>query len=230
MATHIHFHPPPPPQQQQQESSSDANCRAKIQELLSVNGNVTLDESSPFPTITISIPTLKYGYRNEPAPWTELVRIIQEDDLARLSRSESQQREYEIFRYYLKLYYKSIVDFVLCTKFGIPMQWNEETKLWQASSADDVNSETTTTTTTTTPTTDTGRMVLVPNDFPYSMQPGIIHYILWKRTKITPSDIEEATDELKKQLSAEDIVFWVNPPNLKSLPEIDHVHFLCLLN
>jgi hypothetical protein len=171
----------------------------------------------------VVLPTLKYGFRDDPAPWTELVRIIKDDDIAHLARSESQQREYEIFRYYLKRHYQSIVDFVLCTKFGVPKRWNAQTELWQRAShhddEDDCNKNG----------ENSEKMVLVPNDFPYSMQPGIIHYILWKRTKIAPTDIEVATDELKKQLSAEDIVYWVNPPNLKSLPEIDHVHFLCLL-
>ena len=65
------------------------------------------------------MPVLKFGYRTERAGWPELVQIIgnKETELERISRSEEDQREYEIFRHHLKRQYKSGTDYILITKF-----------------------------------------------------------------------------------------------------------------
>lgn len=40
-------------------------------------------------------------------------------------------------------------------------------------------------------------------------------------------DIVDAELELKSKLGGScDFIHWVNPPHLKSLPEIDHIHIL----
>lgn len=171
---------------------------------------------------SISLPKLKYGYRTTKMNWPELFDIIEkEKDLAKLSRHETQQREYEIFRYYLKRQYQSVVDFILCSKFGHDRIRNDEDDdesvgLWKAhpplSKVSNV------------------KKVLVPNDFPYYTDDDIVHYVLWKtKLDITKEDIEDAQKELRTRLQLKEILHWVNPPHLKSLPEIDHVHFLCLL-
>lgn len=66
----------------------------------------------------IRLPILKYGYRTEPLEWGELVDIIQvQQDLAKLSRSVEQQRDYEIYRRDLLQQWLSVMDHVLVTKF-----------------------------------------------------------------------------------------------------------------
>mmetsp|Transcript_35180 Transcript_35180/g.84885 ORF Transcript_35180/g.84885 Transcript_35180/m.84885 type:complete len:230 (-) Transcript_35180:12-701(-) len=91
------------------------------------------------------------------------------------------------------------------------------------------------------------------NDFPYYLAPGIQHFVLWKLGGwITPEEIAKAkSDILKGSRSPETtnntqrshciggkdnldqilndrgvFLYWINPPHLKSLPGIDHVHIL----
>lgn len=165
--------------------------------------------------VSVSLPKLKYGYRTTPLTWSELHDIIEkEKDFEKLSRNEAQQREYEIFRSQWKYRYKSIIDYILCTKFNFGKQL--EDSLWQACPQLNDTSEV--------------RKVLVPNDFPYYTASNIVHYILWKtKMDINHQEIVDAREELFDLLEAIDILHWVNPPNVQSLPEIDHVHFLCLL-
>jgi hypothetical protein len=164
--------------------------------------------------VPITLPVLKYGYRRERFQWDELRDIIEVvKDLAKLSRSETQQREYEIFRYHLRRQYKSVIDYILISKLGFEkVQTNG---LWQALPQLKDFGEV--------------RKILVLNDFPYYMAYGITHYVLWKTNEnVTEEDIEEAQEDLKTMMDVEDMLYWANPPHLKSLPEIDHVHFLCL--
>ena len=148
--------------------------------------------------------------------WKELVEIIKEEkDLAKLSRNEEQQRDYEIFRYHLKQQFKSVGDYILCSKFGHDK--TREHGLWLANpQLSNVS---------------TSRKILAPNDFPYFTDKGITHYILWKtKSDINQQDIADAEVELRSRMEVADILHWVNPPHLKSIPEIDHVHYLCLLD
>ncbi|KAL3794343.1 hypothetical protein ACHAW5_009903 [Stephanodiscus triporus] len=82
------------------------------------------------------------------------------------------------------------------------------------------------------------------NDFPYYYSPGVQHWILWKLGGVVTSDeLANAKEEILRKSTSqgptkvndalEDItndhevfLHWVNPPHLKSLPGIDHVHIL----
>ena len=140
--------------------------------------------------IPVELPTLKYGYRTERFQWAELCLVIDvEKDLEKLARSESQQREYEIFRYHLKQQYTSVFDYILVSKLGFEKV--KDNGLWRAEPPlKDLNEV---------------RKALVPNDFPYFMADGIVHYVLWKtKEDVTKNDIEEAREELvlaRQQLS-----------------------------
>lgn len=167
----------------------------------------------------IRLPYFKYGYRTEPFQWNELVDIVQvQQDLSKLSRSVDQQRDYEIYKRELKKTWSSVVDHVLCTKFPnvFERKMDPESKLYsahpplaEAAAAVDIPPK-----------------VLVPNNFPYYTADGIEHWVLWKLGEVcSDEDIEEAKGTLSERFG-DDMIHWVNPPHLKSLPEIDHVHIL----
>jgi hypothetical protein len=166
--------------------------------------------------VPVSLPVLKYGYRNERMSWSELRDIIiVEKDLGKLSRNEADQREYEFFRYHLRNQYKSIVDYILISKFRFD-KVRSNNGLWKAHPQLEDFHET--------------RKILIPNDFPYFTENRVVHYVLWKtKQEITKQDVVEARENLHSILDVEDSLHWVNPPHLKSLPEIDHVHFFCHL-
>jgi hypothetical protein len=60
------------------------------------------------------------------------------------------------------------------------------------------------------------------------MAHGIEHWCLWKLCEdITDDEVEEAKQDLRRMLGDElDFLTWRNPPHLKSLPDIDHIHLL----
>ena len=169
----------------------------------------------------IVLPEREYGYRTEPLTWRELQSIIvEEKNLAKLSRSVKQQIEYEIYMRDLKTKWKSIYDHILVTKFGFEKLKSTDKSsglsLWEASPPLSQIKD--------------PRKVLVLNDFPYFTAAAIHHYVLWKiGGDVTDADIDEARQELREKLGdVVDLLHWKNPPHLKSLPDLDHVHLLCL--
>ncbi|KAL9188585.1 hypothetical protein ACHAXT_006963 [Thalassiosira profunda] len=95
------------------------------------------------------------------------------------------------------------------------------------------------------------RLKLCTNDFPYYFVSGVDHYVLWKLGGVvTPEELANAKMDILKvkgyglqgrahesdakcteevpEYANDTAIFlhWVNPPHLKSLPGIDHVHIL----
>ena len=207
-----------------------------------------------------ALPILKYGYRTRKASWNELVQIINiEKDIDKLSRSQLDQYNYEVFRYYMKKQYVSTVDYILISKFNfssIPVRINktnddgegvgqEEEEENTTDNHDDDNSSSSSNENNfklrAGSTAADSSIILIPNDFPYYVEDNVVHYVLWKYnnstsnsnnnipTSITEKEIEDAKRilEINPTINATEILHWINPPHLKSIPEIDHVHFLC---
>lgn len=171
-----------------------------------------------------------YGYREDdnPLTWTDLVQIIEvEQNLAKLSRSVKQQRIYDYYRSELKKEWKSVVDHVLVSKFGlekrqVPTDQNGQSRpVWEVFPplSEIVQDD------------DNIKKVLCLNDFPYHTEQDVKHWCLWKLGPhpVTDDDINEAKSTLADRHAPHTVAFvsWRNPPHLKSLPEIDHVHILC---
>jgi hypothetical protein len=204
-----------------------------------------------------ALPILKYGYRTRKASWNELVQIINiEKDIDKLSRSQLDQYNYEVFRYYMKKQYVSTVDYLLISKFNfssIPVRINktnddgegvgqkkeEENTTDNHDDDDNISSNENNFKLRAGSTAADSSIILIPNDFPYYVEDNVVHYVLWKYnnstlnnnipTSITEKEIDDAKRilELNPTINATEILHWINPPHLKSIPEIDHVHFLC---
>ena len=72
---------------------------------------------------------------------------------------------------------------------------------------------------------------LAKNDFPYYMEDGIEHWCLWKLGggDVNDVDIKWAKEELgQRNDDILEMLHWINPEHLKSLPDIDHAHIVCL--
>jgi Protein of unknown function (DUF3605) len=99
------------------------------------------------------------------------------------------------------------------------------------------------------------RISLVRNLFPYHMEKEIEHYVLWKLggppgAGISRDEVDVSIAGLLKQTpaasrddtggackvcgassgSVRDVLYWVNPPSLQSLPNIRHAHVLCRMD
>ena len=172
----------------------------------------------------VMIPPREYGYALEPLTWQELVGIISKEfNLAKLSRSVEQQRIYMVYRDELLKEWNSVYDHILFSKFDFEKRLIENTPqdgrnstLWGAypplSEVKEI------------------KIALRPNDFPYYFAEGIEHWCLWKLSDdVNGDEIEQAKRDLEDMHGdVIDFLSWRNPPHLKSLPDIDHIHILCL--
>lgn len=162
---------------------------------------------------SVPLPPRQHGYRTVAFSWDELRRIVVETgDLAWLSRSITQEETYQRYMIDLRREYRSVHDFVMHSKFGFAKRFNETTQRWE----------------TTTESPKEVLSVLLPNDFPYYTEDGIEHWVLWKLNgKLVDEDVEKARADLEEKLGdVIDFIHWENPPNLKSLPDIAHIHIL----
>ena len=149
-------------------------------------------------------------YRREALSWRDLELVIRLGRLELLGRSHAQQQEYRDFNAGLLQSWASAADYLLCSKFGLP-----ETVLTTGLRAA-VRPE------------DFRRVVLLRNDFPYHFEESIEHFVLWKcgPESLTAAEIEEARGRLVGELGFAETLFYVNPPHLKSILEIDHAHII----
>eukprot|EP00816_Leptocylindrus_hargravesii_P008687 CAMPEP_0196822430 /NCGR_PEP_ID=MMETSP1362-20130617/83466_1 /TAXON_ID=163516 /ORGANISM="Leptocylindrus danicus, Strain CCMP1856" /LENGTH=245 /DNA_ID=CAMNT_0042201987 /DNA_START=424 /DNA_END=1161 /DNA_ORIENTATION=- len=155
------------------------------------------------------------GSAKVPFTWNQLRSIVENDQLDKMSRSASEQKRYEEYTAVIKTQWVSVVDNILYSKFGFEREQTmvDHQSLFRAvPSLSEVTSVYTS---------------LVPNDFPYYVEEGIEHWCLWKLCEdVSPSDIIAAKKELYETRNAEEFIHWVNPPHLKSIPQIDHAHIL----
>lgn len=164
----------------------------------------------------IELPVLEYGYRTQCMEWAELKDIILvQQDLAKLTRSVEQQTEYERFKRSLKQSWRSVLDHILSTKFGLERRVDAVSGLAYAyPPLSQVQEQ---------------KFILVRNDFPYYTALNVDHYVLWKlHGECTMAEIQQAKHDIQSESNVVDCLHWINPPHLKSLPDIDHVHILCL--
>jgi hypothetical protein len=171
----------------------------------------------------IVLPEREYGYAKEPFTWANLRDIIEELNLAKLSRSVEQQREYMIYTRGILREWVSVYDHILHTKFQL-----EKRLVKNSNATNDGRNETLWEAYPPLSEISHVRKKLCPNDFPYYMADGIEHWCLWKLCEdITNDDVEEAKEDLRRRHGGElDFLTWRNPPHLKSLPDIDHIHLL----
>jgi hypothetical protein len=177
------------------------------------------------------------------------------DELSKLARSHKQSKTYRAFRERINDEWESIYDYLLCDKFGFEWAWADapvETVIGGDAANRGVRRRKRSKPTFREYVGDQrlqeqeGKcgpqyLKLCINDFPYYYSPGIQHWILWKLGGVVTSDeLADAKKEILRGISKNDprnnfseiitdhevFLHWVNPPHLKSLPGIDHVHIL----
>ncbi|KAJ1929994.1 hypothetical protein IWQ60_000723 [Tieghemiomyces parasiticus] len=63
---------------------------------------------------------------------------------------------------------------------------------------------------------------LLPNDFPYAIEPTVSHYVLWYKNPLQRSP--EVDQYLERAFPDHDLLFFINPPHLQSVRTISHGH------
>ncbi|KAI8073472.1 uncharacterized protein B0P05DRAFT_580243 [Gilbertella persicaria] len=66
-------------------------------------------------------------------------------------------------------------------------------------------------------------ILILPNDFPYSVDPGIEHILIWSKEPLEADFVESL---LEKHYGSHvwEWVYFVNPPALQSVRKLPHVH------
>ena len=142
--------------------------------------------------------------------------IIITGQLHLLGRSESQQRVYDQFYDKILGEWDSVGDYILVEKLGIPLEIeSSETKSRKKKAARPF------------PTNMKNVVKCIPNDFPYYFDDDVKHFILWKvDSEVNENDISNSIADLKKEFYSIDSAFYINPPHLKSIPEVSHAHIV----
>ncbi|KAI8090884.1 uncharacterized protein B0P05DRAFT_527818 [Gilbertella persicaria] len=66
-------------------------------------------------------------------------------------------------------------------------------------------------------------VIILPNDFPYAVEEGISHILLWSQVPLKQPYVEEI---LEKNYGSKyyEWVYFVNPPDIQSVRKLPHVH------
>lgn len=74
---------------------------------------------------------------------------------------------------------------------------------------------------------ESGRVVVFrKNDFPYNLDNGVEHFLLWSNQDLSPDEIDVYIQE--NTHGALDTLYFINPAELKSIPELWHAHVMVL--
>jgi hypothetical protein len=156
---------------------------------------------------------------NHQFSWSELSKMVADKDLGPMGRSEAVQEAYQ----------KAIKR--RTKKYGSPDEYIRQRVLhWPPAEKDgdasDGNESSTSTCSISPPSSPTGpvdplEIALKQNEFPYSVTPGIEHWLIWSRYALT--DEEWIQKYLEERLPGRDYLFFINPPELRSVPSIHHV-------
>jgi hypothetical protein len=141
-------------------------------------------------------------------------RAIDIGRLDLLGRSPSQHRTYLDFLTVIKGNFATVADFVLANRIGMPTEFNGSHKKYVPRP---FNS------------TYIGKSYLLLNDFPYNVTDDVFHFCLWKIDDVvTDDDIQIGIEKLKSLPRGDTFKFlsYINPPHLKSIPDIDHAHII----
>ena len=157
--------------------------------------------------------------------WEDTKDIIDSQKLEELGRSAAQHAHYRASLDSIMEHYASIGDYIKISKLDVESCDDGSGKL--ASTGKRLENAR------------TSSLVLLKNDFPYHFESNIQHYVLWKYAAtsdygigisdcLSTAEIEWGAQQLSESLFPlhVEIQHWINPEALKSIPDVDHCHFV----
>ena len=158
--------------------------------------------------------------------WDQLQDIVHNGDPTMHSRSMQVQEQYVLHSREIKQSWRSMNDYILHSKFEmekVEINVNGERKFVSSPSLEECKAE------------QRVEKRLLLNEYPYFVCEGIEHWCLWKLGgQVSQQEVDAAIGELEQRMERDghgalkDVLTWVNPPHLQSIPDIDHAHLLCL--
>ena len=173
--------------------------------------------------------------------WSDLQKIIAENNLSVLKRKPSDLKRYMAWSHATKSKYGSIPEYIMQQRLHWTPLPESTTKTGPKFSVKN-----------TTPFADDADYTILPNDWPYGLEPGIHHLVVWTKNRleseptrgdVTPNSQRQIEDfvqwkfvdriaELQKQgiisgSNPKDKVQWFkNWTALQSVPGMEHIHVL----
>jgi hypothetical protein len=152
---------------------------------------------------------------DEPTAWADLRRRVADGGLVALGglgRTPSEIRRYKAHSAELRRRFVSVADYLRHVVFGAPATPGADGRLaapappgFGAPAAPP-------------------RLVWRANDFPYHLEAGAVHWNLWADRALAPAALAAAVRARFPQREEEDLAWYVNPPELMSVPALWHAH------
>eukprot|EP00242_Pyramimonas_sp_CCMP2087_P010640 CAMPEP_0198224278 /NCGR_PEP_ID=MMETSP1445-20131203/96180_1 /TAXON_ID=36898 /ORGANISM="Pyramimonas sp., Strain CCMP2087" /LENGTH=192 /DNA_ID=CAMNT_0043903387 /DNA_START=299 /DNA_END=878 /DNA_ORIENTATION=- len=148
----------------------------------------------------------KPGIIEEKLTWQDVAVFIKTGQYSKLGRVPEEILRYRAFTTKMKDAYETIGDYVAARVFGVETEINAASNKLKAvwpSTSEEAEPQ----------------LVWRENDFPYSMVDGLEHHVLWSTGELTERAIQEA---IAKEREGYESVFFINPPENKSVKNIEH--------
>lgn len=143
--------------------------------------------------------------------WDEVIDIVRTNRLDDFHRRPSELWRYREYIWYLKREYGSVLNFMLKERLhweapvvprgSRPFECGEDAKI-------------------------------LTNDWPYGIDPRIIHLVVWTKFDLPDNPETEAEIEMfvertfSPSVPKDKRIWFKNPPNLKSVDSIEHIHVM----
>ena len=166
--------------------------------------------------------------------WSDLKSIITNNTLEELKRLPSDLRRYLAWSHDIKTRYGSITSFVIQERLHwtpSPSTTEGEPPLFKHHSS--------------TPFADPRDYAVLVNDWPYGFESGIVHLLVWTKTRIEVDDVRgDVTEDSRRTIEdfverhfiqeldevgvkgRENVMWFKNWVSLQSVRGVDHVHVL----
>ena len=164
--------------------------------------------------------------------WEDLKHIIANNELEELKRLPSDLRRYLAWSHEIKQKYGGITDFVIKERlFWTPISATRSPPVFEHWSQ--------------VPFEDPRDFVVLVNDWPYGFEEGIVHLLVWTKTRIAVDDVRgDVTKEGRDRIvefveqffvrelegtgkgGREQVLWFKNWVSLQSVRGVDHVHVL----
>lgn len=201
----------------------------KVNYLDPLNG---LEHVNVIPRDVVILSTPQAGDESDDLSWPELVQIVRTNDLSALKRRPHDLRNYLRWKHYVEKTRTrgGVLEYLLSER----LHWLNTTDSDGVSVVPPVDS----------------RFMgcakedlkILRNDFPYAMRPGIVHVVVWTRTKIPLQEsgditpyartlIERYVNETfvenpRLDIDRESVIWFKNWAALQSIPALEHFHVL----
>ncbi|KAF9133755.1 hypothetical protein BGX30_012184 [Mortierella sp. GBA39] len=205
---------------QQLKSKSDSHSPSHSHSTITTPSSAT-SSSSPRKPLVFKKPT-KHQFS-----WSELTKMVASKDLGPMGRSEAVQAAYQKAIKRRTKKYGSPDEYIRqrilhwppaekTEDFSPPHSYSDGNESSSSSSSSFLSP----------PSSPTGpvdplEVNLKKNEFPYSVKPGIEHWLIWSRQPLT--DEVWIRRYLQERLPGRDYLYFINPPELRSVPTISHV-------